>query len=149
MVKQKSLTFRPPLVPERVRKTGNQGFSFIPNRFLRDGFFAALKPDELVLYLLLVLVGNRQGMSYYYYDSLCQILGWHVERYLNARNALIDKDMIAFDGTQTQVLELPEHAPKVKPMRTKEEIEQNDSATIRMLIQQSFKNQPGGDDGNC
>ena len=149
MVKQKSLTFRPPLVPERVRKTGNQGFSFIPNRFLRDGFFAALKPDELVLYLLLILVGNRQGMSYYYYDSLCQILGWHVERYLSARNALIKKGLIAFDGTQIQVLELPEHVPKSKPMRTQEEIEQNDSATIRAVIQQSFNRNSGGDDGDC
>jgi len=30
-----------------------------------------------------------------------------LEQYLDARNALIDKDLIAFDGTRFQVLFLP------------------------------------------
>jgi hypothetical protein len=56
---------RAPIVPDRVRCIGGQGFSFISNRFLRDGFFVSLTRDELALYLLLVLVGDRQGVSYY------------------------------------------------------------------------------------
>ena len=51
-----------PIVADRVRSIGQGGFAYVPNRFLRDGFFAALGDDERVLYLLLVLGGNRQGM---------------------------------------------------------------------------------------
>ena len=38
---------------ERVRKIDG-GFSFIPHRFLCEGFFASLIPHELLLYFLLV-----------------------------------------------------------------------------------------------
>jgi hypothetical protein len=54
---------RPPLVPERVRAIRGQGFAFIPNRFLLEGFFAELSHDEMLLYLLLVLASDRSGMS--------------------------------------------------------------------------------------
>lgn len=37
-------------------------------------------------------------MSFYQYDSICSLLEIPLETYLQARNALIDKDLIAFDG---------------------------------------------------
>jgi hypothetical protein len=41
---------------DRIRKiTG--GFSFIPHRFLYDGFLASLDQKEILLYLFLVLAG--------------------------------------------------------------------------------------------
>ena len=44
---------------DRVRKiTG--GFSFIPHRFLADGFLASLDREELLLYLFLILAGERR-----------------------------------------------------------------------------------------
>ena len=129
-----------PIVPERIRSIGTEGFAFVPNRFLHEGFFAALGDDERVLYLLLVLIGNRQGMSYYHYDSLCDLLRWPVERYLPARNQLIEKDLIAFDGTRLQVLELPEYPPPLQPALDSAELfEQHDPATIRALIQSSLR----------
>jgi hypothetical protein len=39
-----------------------------------------------------------------------------IEDYIEARNSLISKDLIAFDGTVFQVLELPEKAP-ARPVR--------------------------------
>jgi len=131
---------RPPLVPERVRSIRGQGFAFVPNRFLLDGFFAALKHDELLLYFLLVLAGDRRGMSFYHYDKLCSLLNISVERYLCARNSLIDKDLIAFDGTWFQVLELSSKPPSgPQPLRTIEELELHDSATVRAQIEQSLR----------
>jgi hypothetical protein len=130
----------PPLLPDRVRSIGGEGFAFLPNRFLQVGFFAALKADELLLYLLLVLAGDRQGMSFYHYDSLCALLHMPVERYLTARNGLIEQDLIAFDGTRFQVLSLPDGAPAAaKPLRTREELEQDDAATIRLLMEKSLR----------
>ena len=140
MTKARRRIIRPPLVPERVRSIGARGFAFVPNRFLLDGFFAALDPDELRLYFLLVLAGDRNGVSFYHYDSLCSLLQMPVEMYLRARNALIDKDLIAFDGTRFQVVELPVSPPAVpRPLRTAEELEADDPATVRLLLEDSLR----------
>ena len=94
------------LAADRVRRIDG-GFSFIPHRFLTDGFFAALSPHELLLYFLLVLAGDRNGVSFYSYDKICTLLQMTVDQYLMARDSLIEKDLIAFDGTIFQVLKLP------------------------------------------
>ncbi len=139
MTKTKNRISAAPIMPDRVRSIGQDGFSFVPNRFVQAGFFAALRHDELQLYLLLVLVGNRQGMSFYHYDSLCSLLHVPIERYLAARNALIDKDLIAFDGTRFQVLELPRSPPPPpQPLRSAEELERDDDATVRAMIERSL-----------
>lgn len=129
----------PPIIAERVRTPGNAGWAYIPNRFLHEGFFAALGGDEILLYMLLVLAGNRQGMSYYGYERLCDLLRWPPERYLVARNSLIEKDLIAFDGTRYQVLELPSSPPPPSPpLHGSDDLELNDDATIRQLIDRSL-----------
>jgi hypothetical protein len=38
----------------RIRRIDG-GFSFIPHRFLTDGFLSALEPAQLLLYFFLVL----------------------------------------------------------------------------------------------
>ncbi len=92
--------------PDRVRSIKG-GFSFIPHRFLTDGFLSSLSQTELLLYLFLVLVSDRYGLSYYAYDSICSLLQMRLEDYIAARDHLLKKDLIAFDGTLFQVLELP------------------------------------------
>ena len=101
MIKKKILN------ADRIRGIGG-GFSFIPHRFLCDGFLAALQQKELLLYLFLVIASDRHGLSFYSYDAICRLLQLDLDQYISARNALIDKDLIAFDGTVFQVLELPE-----------------------------------------
>jgi hypothetical protein len=93
-MRQRRRIGRAPIIQDRVRSIGGQGFSFIPNRFLQDGFLASLQPDELLLYFFLVLASDRWGMSFYHYDSLCSLLRMTVERYLVVRNGLIDKDLM-------------------------------------------------------
>ena len=94
------------LVPERVR-TIDGGFSFIPHRFVTGGFLSALDQKELLLYLFLVIVADRNGLSFYGYDKICTLLELSLDEYLQARDCLMKKDLIAFDGTVFQVLELP------------------------------------------
>ena len=129
---------RSPIIADRVRRIGGQGFSFIPNRFLQDGFLASLQPEELLLYFFLVLAADRFGMSFYHYDSLCSLLRMTVEGYVAARNELIAKDLIAFDGTRFQVLSLPERPVSARPLESPEDFELQDSATIHTLIRQSL-----------
>ena len=91
------------------------GFAFIPHRFLTDGFVTALDPHQLLLYFFLVIATDRNGLSFYSYDSICSLLQMSMDQYLQARNALIEKDLIAFDGTLFQVLDLPKTAPASTP----------------------------------
>ena len=98
---------RTPIVQDRLRVIDGS-FAFVPHRFLRHGFFASLSQDERELYFFLLLAGDRNGLSFYHYDSICSVLECPLDAYLAARNGLIDKDLIAFDGARFQVLSLPD-----------------------------------------
>lgn len=127
---------RRPIIPSRVRAINGQSFAFIQHRFLRDGFFCHLTPDELRLYVFLVLVADRQGLSFYHYDRICAVLEVGVDPFLDARNGLIEKDLLAFDGSRFQVLSLPERPllPRQRPLRTQQDFEAHDPATVRATI---------------
>ena len=90
----------------RIRRIEGS-FCFIPHRFLTDGFLAALDQKEILLYFFLVLASDRNGLSFYSYDAICSLLGLSVDEYIEARDGLMGKDLIAFDGTIFQVLSLP------------------------------------------
>ena len=133
MIKKKVLN------PERIRRIDG-GFSFIPHRFLFDGFLASLSQKELLLYLFLILASDRNGLSFYSYDSICSLLQIIPEQYIQARNGLMDKDLIAFDGTLFQVLNLPPIPVEdlsLKPVRDSDRTE--DLSAISQLLKQTFK----------
>ena len=114
----------------RVRQI-NGGFSFIPHRFVLDGFLAALGQKELLLYLFLILASDRFGLSFYSYDTICTLLELSLDEYVASRNSLMDKDLIAFDGTLFQVLDLPGKLPD----RQEREVR----SPVETLIQQTVK----------
>jgi hypothetical protein len=131
------------IYPDRVRKISGS-FAFIEHRFLRSGFWSALSHHELLLYLLLVVVADRQGLSYYSYDKICTLLKISVDDYILARDALIKKDLIAFDGSLFQVLSLPQKPCLSAPaaLKTAKDMQTYDPATIHQLIKKSLGAQP-------
>jgi hypothetical protein len=124
MIKKKVLN------PKRVRQI-NGGFSFVPHRFVLDGFLAALGHKELLLYLFLVLVSDRNGVSFYSYDTICTLLELSLDQYIASRDSLIEKDLIAFDGTLFQVLSLPQCPPQ--------QHKKENRSPLNKLIQQAVK----------
>jgi len=128
MIKKKILS------PDRIRRI-HGGFNFIPHRFLCDGFLATLQQKEILLYLFLVLASDRHGLSFYSYDTICTLLQMNLDQYINARNGLVDKDLIAFDGTVFQVLELP-----ARPVSSSaDQKHAGDQAAIAQLADRSLK----------
>ena len=117
--------------PKRVRCISG-GFSFVPHRFLTDGFFTSLTQKEVLLYLFLVLVSDRHGLSFYSYDAICSLLQLTLDQYIVARDGLMEKDLIAFDGILFQVLELPPKSLQVSATK-------KDPATIAQMIRKSLK----------
>ena len=124
------------LAPERIRRIDG-GFSFIPHRFLTDGFLASLDQKQLLLYLFLILVSDRHGLSFYSYDAICSLLEFSLDQYIEARDGLIARDLIAFDGTIFQVLELPSR-PKQDLAPASIAESGRDPALIARLIKQSL-----------
>ncbi len=132
-----------PLVGDRIRKI-NGSFAWISHQFLRKGFWSTLTQHEILLYLFLVIVGDRNGLSFYSFDKICSLLTINTDEYIEARNALIDKDLIAFDGYLFQVLSLPETVA-LKPgrqLRSVEEMDRHDPATIHQIIKRQFGTLP-------
>ena len=125
------------LCPERVR-TVNGSFCFLEHRFLRDGFWETLGHNALLFYVFLVLVGDRKGLSYYPYDKISNLLKVTVDDYIVARNDLIKKDLIAFDGRLFQVLSLPKTpvGGEPQPITDMDEMKQRDPATIHQMFRE-------------
>jgi hypothetical protein len=119
------------LDPGRVRRIQG-GFSFIPHRFLTDGFLASLDQTEILLYFFLVLASDRNGLSFYSYDAICTFLKITADEYIEARDSLMNKDLIAFDGSLFQVLDLPK-----EPVQRKQR-QNHGIMKIENLIQQSI-----------
>jgi hypothetical protein len=63
-----------------------------------------------------------------------------VDEYILARDALINQNMIAFDGYLFQVLSLPEQVtrPVSETLKTQEQMEKHDPATVRQLTLDAF-----------
>lgn len=137
------MSHKKPLVPERVR-TIQGSFAYIEHRFLRDGFLSALSHHELLLYFFLVLVSDRHGLSFYAYDKICSLLQMDLDEYLQARNQLIQKDLIAFNGRLFQVLSLPcrPHDIPLSILKTQKDMESRDPATIDSISRQAFGKKP-------
>ena len=126
MIKKKILN------SDRIRRIDG-GFSFIPHRFIGDGFLAALQQKELLLYLFLVIVSDRHGLSFYSYDAICTLLQMSLDQYISARNGLMDKDLIAFDGTLFQVLDLPQNRPRQQISKDRSPVEQLIQQTVKVI----------------
>lgn len=95
-----------PINHDRVRKISGS-FSWIDHRLLSNGFLALMSHDEILLYFFLVLVGDKNGISFYSYDKICNLLKIDLDDYIQARDLLIKRSLIAYDNSRFQVLELP------------------------------------------
>jgi hypothetical protein len=125
------------LCPDRIRRiTGT--FGFIEHRFLKEGFFFTLTHCELLLYLFLVLVADRHGLSFYSYDKMCTLLRISLDEFILARDGLMEKDLIAFDGRTFQLLSLPEPRAQPPSIKGREKMKDKEPATIHQQIVRSL-----------
>ena len=100
------------LILKNRRRMIEGSFSFIPHRFLREGFFECLQSDELILYFFYVMAADAQGLSYYSPKTITQLLKMKREVYQEALQGLLQMDLIAAEETLVQVLHLPPSAPR-------------------------------------
>ena len=95
-----------PIRPDRLRRI-NGSFSWIDHRILSEGFLLSMSGDEILLYFFLVLVGDKNGISFYSYEKICLMLKIEPDEFVNARDLLMDRSLIAYKQGRFQVLQLP------------------------------------------
>jgi hypothetical protein len=98
------------------RITGS--FSWLDHRLISDGHLLAMTPEEMLLYFFLVLVGDKNGVSFYCDDTICTILKFDAADFIGARDRLVEKAFIAWDNGRFQVLQLPSYSRPLVPKRT-------------------------------
>ncbi len=126
------------LDPARVRKIEGS-FSWIDHRFMTGGFLRDLSTVEILLYLFLVAVSDRNGLSFYYDDRIASLLKIDLAALGQAREGLILRSLIAYEPPLYQVLSLPPR-PMVLPSREErsqreEEIARSYFKKIKQMLQ--------------
>ena len=96
-----------PVIAGRIRRIP-QGFGWIDHRVVQDGHLRECSTDAAALYLVLVTVGDQDGLSYYGESLLCAMLGWSRVRLEKARKNLEEADLAAWSEPIYQVLEVAE-----------------------------------------
>lgn len=96
-----------PILTDRIRNIRQCTFGWIDHNFLHRGFLNQLSQPELLLYYFLITVADKNGISYYDYQRICQFLKLELDDYLNARKSLCARSLIAFREGIFQVLTLP------------------------------------------
>jgi hypothetical protein len=102
------------LRPDRLRQVPAQ-FSWIDQRLVREGHTERCDVQALALYLVLVIVADAQGLSYYGEVSLARMLSMPAPRLVQARAELMRLDLIAYEAPIYQVLGLDAPPPARVP----------------------------------
>jgi len=93
------------LDPERLRKIPPQ-FSWIDQRLVREHHIERLSHTAAALYLFLLTVADKRGLSFYSERSTGRYLAITLERLNSAREELLRADLIAYQDPLYQVLSL-------------------------------------------
>jgi hypothetical protein len=98
------------LEPDRLRRLPPR-FSWIDHRLIRDGHAQSCGVSALALYLVLVTVADRNGVSFYSDRALVRILGVPAGQIAAARKCLIELQLVAWKEPFYQVLSLGDVPP--------------------------------------
>jgi hypothetical protein len=120
------------LCTDRIRKIEGS-FGWIDHRFVTGGFLTDLSMLEILLYLFLVAVSDRNGLSFYHDDRIASLLKIDLPALGRARYGLVRRSLIAYEFPLYQVLSLP---PKPIPLPSGEEREKHEQEVARHHFKQ-------------
>lgn len=93
------------IMPTRRRQVP-RSFSWVDHRLVRGNFLMRASAPAWGLYLVLVTVGDEQGLSYYAERTLARLLSLSEEGVAEARRQLLKAGVIAYAAPLYQVLGL-------------------------------------------
>ena len=103
---------KPQSLPDpRLKRRIPERFSWVDRRLVHEGHIERCGTAALALYLVLVTVGDREGLSYYGDRSLCRMLHWTALELKGARRDLQQAGLLAYQFPFYQVLGLDPALP--------------------------------------
>ena len=86
-------------------------FGWIPQRFVTDRIIKALCAEEILLYVFLSIVSDKNGMSFYGDKRICELTGLTNIDLINACFTLEKKGFITYKKPYYQILKMPQGKP--------------------------------------
>ena len=83
--------------PQNIRKI-KSSFAWIDHRLLRNGFLQVMTHQDMAMYLFLVLAADRNGVSFYRKEKICDALSFDFRQFEIARDRLINLKLVAFEA---------------------------------------------------
>jgi hypothetical protein len=83
--------------PQKIRKI-KSSFAWIDHRLVRNGFLQVMTQQDMALYLFLVLAADRNGVSFYRKEKMCDALGLDFKEFEIARDRLMNFKLVAFEA---------------------------------------------------
>jgi hypothetical protein len=83
--------------PQKIRKIQGS-FAWIDHRLVRNGYFQVMTHDDMVLYLFLILAADRNGVSFYRKEKICDAVSLDFCQFEIAKDRLISMKLIAFES---------------------------------------------------
>ena len=83
--------------PKKIRNIKGS-FAWIDHRLIRNGYLEVMTHNDLSLYLFLVLVADRNGVSFYRKEKICQAVSLDFSPFEIAKDRLVNMKLIAFEG---------------------------------------------------
>jgi len=103
--------------PQKIRKI-ESSFAWIDHRLVRNGYLQVMTHDDMVLYLFLILVADRNGVSFYRKEKVCDAVSLDFSQFEIAKDRLVNMKLIAFESYSVlspngyyQVLPIESKAP--------------------------------------
>jgi hypothetical protein len=74
-----------------------KSYSIIDHQFLHEGYFEKLSHESLILYLFLVLVGDKNGSSYWADPTITKLVRLDKLKLNSARMELMAEGLITYN----------------------------------------------------
>lgn len=116
-----------------------KSYSIVDHALLHGGYFHRLSHQALSLYLFLVVVGNKDGKSYYGERTIADILRLEGDSFRSAREELLEARLISFSSPYFWVKNISE-----PPEASASTERQNDQNRLAELLRQLDKLKASG-----
>ena len=105
-----------------------KSYSIVDHHLLHGGYFQKLSHEALVLYLFLIVVGDKNGRSFYADQSVAEILHLSMDLLKKARSSLMACHLIDYQKPYWWVKNIPECS--YEQSQTKNHLPQRRSGTL-------------------
>jgi len=83
--------------PKNIRNIKGS-FAWLDHRLVRNGFTELMTHQDMALYLFLVLVADKNGVSFYRKEKICEAVSLDYSQFEIAKDRLVNMKLIAFES---------------------------------------------------